>query len=193
MGQDALIKALTDETKREVAHILEEAEAEAEELLDSARNEVKRAALARVGSIRIELDKKLVALANRARSGARGALLTVRAEAVEAVLGRATEDAATMKGGEYKGVLDRFYEELRGSWSEDMNSAAPRVHVNPADKTLVASLVKDGEEVVADETVSIGVVFVSPDGTVRAENSFAARLEKLRDLLRKEVDRRLFE
>lgn len=190
MGQDALIKALEDETKREVAHILDEAEADAEAVVEKALSESKRALLARVGSLRLELDRKTLAMANRARSRARGMLLTARADAVEEALRIAGEGVSSLGKGEYKKVLTRFYEELRASWGESMNGAL--VHVNPADKAFATSIVKDGEEVVADETVTAGFVFVSPDGTVRAENTFAARLEKARDLLRKEVDRRLF-
>ena len=97
-----------------------------------------------------------------------------------------------MGKGEYEGIIARFYEELRADWVIEMGGSAHEVRVNPSDVALVKALVTNGAVVVADETVSAGVVFMSADGRVKSENTFSTRLLKARDLVVREVDGCLF-
>jgi vacuolar-type H+-ATPase subunit E/Vma4 len=63
------------------------------------------------------------------------------------------------------------------------------VHVNPGD----AQLIDDPDvELVPDEEVSLGVVFVSRDGRVRLENTFSSRLKKARAEIVPKLNEMLF-
>lgn len=128
-------------------------------------------------------------ISGAAELGARNARLRV----LEVAVNDAFEDAVSQIS---ELAENRYEESLARLVAEGVEVIGNRATVtcSPKDKKLVASVVKrfgsDKIELVvgdgAVETIG-GVVLTTPDGSVRFDNTFEARLERLRPTLRKEV------
>jgi vacuolar-type H+-ATPase subunit E/Vma4 len=191
MAHDQLIKALEEETRRETEKIIGEAEADADAIVREAEEDAEKGRLERLESLKKELDKERAAAINRARANARGRLLAERSVIIEGIFREAQKKFQGLPKAEYRELIKCLYEELKKDWQADNANKGnrPLVHVNPADLDLI----KDPEvEFVPDDSVSLGVVFISKDGRVRAENSFSSRLKKVGTGLIPELNRILF-
>jgi vacuolar-type H+-ATPase subunit E/Vma4 len=179
MGQDALIKALEEETGREAERIIKEAASDAEAVLKEAEEQAERDRRERVEAFKKEFEKQRAAAINRASADARGLLLAERTGVMEDVFREATKSIEGLPRDRYSEFLKALYGELKKDWQTEKpdKGNSPLVHVNPGD----AQLIDDPDvELVPDEEVSLGVVFVSRDGRVRLENTFSSRLKKAR-------------
>jgi vacuolar-type H+-ATPase subunit E/Vma4 len=191
MAHEQLIKALEEETRRETERIIGEAEADADAIVREAEEDAEKGRLERLESLKKELDKERAAAINRARANARGRLLAERRKIIEGVFQKAQKKFQGLSKADYGELIKCLYKELKKDWQADNASKGnkPRVHINPSDTDLI----KDPEvEFVPDDSVFLGVVFVSKDGRVRAENSFSSRLKKVRAGLIPELNRVLF-
>jgi vacuolar-type H+-ATPase subunit E/Vma4 len=191
MGQDQLIKAPEEETRRETERIITEAEADAEAIIREATEVAERERQERLGSFKKEFEKKKAAAINRARAGEGGRLLAERTGIIESVFEEALKRFEGLPEGEYGDIIRRFYRELKAEWQAEKANKGnkPRVHISPGDLDFI----KDPDvEFVPDDKVSLGCVFVYKNGRVRAENTFSSRLKRARAGLIVELDRILF-
>ena len=159
----ALIEASKKETKEAVAKILETSAKQAEAL--------KRQI---IGTAELE---------------ARNSQLKVLEEAVEEVFSSAVTQIPKLENRRYAAALQRLLAE-----AIDVIGPNAMVSTNQRDAKDVFTLAKGirGERAKLTpgdkrlETIG-GVVLTTPDRTVRFDNTFEARLERLRPTLRKEV------
>lgn len=192
MGQDQLIKAVEEESRRESARIVKEAEAEAGEIISEAKKAVEKERLERLEGFRKELEKERIGVVNRSRAGARSRLLAERSGLIEEIFSEVVNRVEDLPQKKRLELVQSFYDEVKKTWQEDGENPGdkPRVHINPADLDLI----KDPEvEFVPDAQVSLGVVFVSGDARLRAENTLSARLNRARGGLVPQLNRILLE
>ena len=174
-----------------------EFEAEALALHEEARKET----LARVESVRketseavakiLETGDKQAESAKRQIIGtaeleARNAQLKSLEKAVNEAFEAATHEISASSGANYERAIGRLIQE-----GLDVIGSQARLRCAQKDRKVVVSAVKKlGAKVTLDEepmeTIG-GVVMSTPDGTVRFDNTFEARLERMRPTLRKEV------
>jgi len=118
---------------------------------------------------------------------ARNAQLKSLEKAINESFERATEKIASSGGAEYERALERLIQ-------EGLDVIGPKANVMCAakDRRAVASAVKNlskAKITLEDETVETigGVIVATPDRSVRFDNTFEARLERMRPTLRKDV------
>jgi V/A-type H+-transporting ATPase subunit E len=177
MGQHELIKALEEETRRETERLMKEADAEAEAIVREAEQGAEKERQERLGAVKKELENERTVAINRASAGARGHLLAERRQIIEDVFREAVKKFGGLPKREYGDLVKALYRELKTEWNKEMVTKGnrPSVLINPSD----LGVIKDPEvEFVPDEAVSHGVVFVSRNGKLRAENCFSSRLKK---------------
>ncbi len=176
-------------------------EFEAEALADFENG--RKETLARVESVRKETAEAVAKIletgAKQAESvkrqiigtaelGARNAQLKSLERAVSEAFERATGEISGYSGAELEKALGRLVQE-----GLDVIGPKAKVQCASKDRKAVASIVKklsakakltlDEEPI---ETIG-GVALATPDGSVRFDNTFEARLERMRPALRKEV------
>jgi V/A-type H+/Na+-transporting ATPase subunit E len=192
---DCMSKAAADTLEK----VSEEFEAEALADLENGRKE----ALARVESVRretaesvakiIETGAKQAESAKRQIIGtaeleARNAQLRALERAVNEAFERATKEISEYSGADLEKALGRLIQE-----GVDIIGQQSRVQCAAKDRRAVASAVKRlsgrSRVTIDDEPIETigGVVLTTPDGSVRFDNTFEARLERMKPVLRKEV------
>jgi len=176
-----------------------EFEAEVLADLEAGRTE----ALARVESTRKEtveaVTKILEASAKQAESvkrqvigaaelEARNAQLKALEKAVNDAFESATKQISSSTGATYEEAMQRLIQE-----GVDVIGPRAKVQCAPKDRKAVASAARKlgaGAKVSLEEepieTIG-GVVLTTPDGSVRFDNTFDARLERMKPMLRKEI------
>lgn len=119
---------------------------------------------------------------------ARNSQLKALERAVNEAFERATRAISESTGAEYEKAMERLIQE-----GLDVIGARAKVQCSSKDVRVVSSAMKklpDRSKVTLDdspiETMG-GVVMSTADGTVRFDNTFEARLERMRPALRKEV------
>ena len=176
-----------------------EFEAEVLADLESGRKE----ALAGVESVRKEtadaVAKILETGLKQAESAKRQIIGTAELEARNSQLKSLERAVNEAFEGAMRGISSSTgagYERAMGSLiQEGLDIIGPRARIQCAsrDRKVVASALKKlaGKEQVALDEESIetmgGVVMTTPDGSVRFDNTFEARLERMKPTLRKEV------
>lgn len=157
----ALIQASKKETAEAVSKVLETGRKQAEAL--------KRQT---IGAAELE---------------ARNSQLRVLEEAVEEVFSAAVSQIPKLEQKRYESALMGLLQE-----AVDVIGSNAVVSCNPRDSRLIFSTGKGkaGVKLASGDpklgTIG-GVVLATPDGSVRFDNTFEARLERLRPMLRKEV------
>ena len=118
----------------------------------------------------------------------RNAQLRALETAVNEAFDKAAEEISSSSGASYEKAIARLIQEgldVIGPKSEVWCSAKDRKTVAATVKRLAGNAkVSMGDKPV--ETIG-GVVLTTPDGTVRFDNTFEARLERMRPTLRQEV------
>ena len=158
----AKLEAVRKETEEAVSKILETGIRQAE----SAKRQI-------IGAAELE---------------ARNIQLKALEKAVNDVFDAASIQVSELKGATYDRAMERLIQE-----GLEIIGPKAKVQCAPKDSRIVASAVKKlsgNKKVFMDddpvETMG-GVVLTTPDGSVRFDNTFEARLERMRPNLRKEV------
>jgi V/A-type H+-transporting ATPase subunit E len=119
---------------------------------------------------------------------ARNSQLKSLERAVNEAFESATHTISTSTGAGYERAIGRLIQE-----GLDIIGSRAKVQCSSKDKRVVASAIKKlagKEQATLDEepieTIG-GVVMTTPDGSVRFDNTFEARLERTKPVLRKEV------
>ena len=119
---------------------------------------------------------------------ARNSQLKSLEKAVNEVFETATRKVSASSGDQYEAAMGRLIQ-------EGLDVIGPRAKVQCAskDRKVVAAAIKKlaGKENVSLEEEPIetmgGIIMSTPDGSVRFDNTFEARLERMTPILRKEV------
>lgn len=189
MAEDALITALEEDARSQAERIIEDAREAAEAALREAHAEVAREREVRALELEARLKGQRAALLNTARTKASGGRLSVRRDLTERALIEAEKRFSSTAKEEYRHLLNLLFLELKAEWEKARPGESPVVFVNPADTGLLETALK----LKADEGVRLGVVFSSVDGTVRFENTIAARLSKGKAVMVPAINEMLFD
>jgi len=196
MSQDAEIKKIISKIKedaeREAEKIREEARKKEEEILQKAEAEAKSKSdeILNQGKKEAELEKQRI-LAN-AKLQAKKIKLDVKEKIIEKSFSLAEEKLKeVVSSEEYEKILkDLIREAISTIGREDLE-----VLCRKEDEKVVKKIIKDlsGVELAKDNISTIGGVIVrSKDRQVQVDNTFEARLTRMRDNLRIEVAKILF-
>lgn len=188
MAEDTLITALDEDARAQAERIMIDAREAAEAVLREAREEIAREREARALELEARLKGQRAALLNKARTRASGGRLSVRRALVEKALREAEKRFSSMAKEEYRQLLNQLFSEIKAEWEKRRPGESPVVLVNPAD----IGLIETDFTLKPDERVSLGVVFTSEDGTVRFENTIAARLFRAKAVMVPAINEMLF-
>ncbi len=186
-ASDTLDK-VSGEFEKEVVSDLEAGRAEVLAKLDSVRKATAEAVakILETGEKQAESVKRQILGA--AELEARNIQLKALEKAVNEAFDAASRDISEEKGASYEKAMARLIQE-----GLDVIGQNARVQCSAKDRKAVASAVRrlSGKERVSvdDEPVDTtgGVVLTTPDGSIRFDNTFETRLERMRPTLRKEV------
>ena len=177
---------MSNEFEEEVVTDLEAGRKETLAKLESARKETEEAVskILETGLKQAESVKRQVIGA--AELDARNIQLKALEVAVNNAFGVAAKEISQTKGASYERAMVRLIQE-----GIDVIGANARVQCSSADRRVVLSALGkvEGRVSLGDvpvETIG-GVVLTTPDGSVRFDNTFEARLERMRPTLRKDV------
>jgi V/A-type H+-transporting ATPase subunit E len=209
-GIDKIIAEIEKSAGDEAGAILAEARARADMILADARQEAARQERIIAAKGQQEAGQEAQRIVAEARIRARRAEIDAREELMQQAFTRAQkilEDIAgggAVSGTDYKATLERLIcFSVVSSGAGDLEvfiNRRDRGVLSPADLNQIAARIRaeHGTEVVltlSPEPLACrgGVVVKSTDGSVRVDNTFEARLERLWQTIRTEVARLLFE
>lgn len=158
----ARVEAVRKETEEAVAKILETSAKQAE----SVKRQI-------IGAAELE---------------ARNAQLKLVEKAVNDAFGLATKEVSGSSGAAYERAVEKLIQE-----GLEVIGSTAKVRCASKDKKAVASAIRKlaGKAKVSFDEEPIetmgGVVLTTPDGSVRFDNTFEARLERMKPTLRKDV------
>lgn len=182
------LEKVAGEFEKEVLADLEAARKETLDKVDAVRRETAEA-VAKIlegGAKQAESVKRQIIGA--AELEARNAQLKSLEKGVNEAFEAARERVSQVEGAAYEKALARLIQE-----GLDVVGHHVKVRCASKDKRAVAAAVKrlDAKARVTIEAEPIevtgGVVLTTPDGSIRFDNTFEARLERMRAVLRKEV------
>ena len=200
-GAELIIQEINREAEQKIQYILSEAQEEAEKIKAEARKraEAKAEWILRKARTQAEIEKQRI-IAN-ARLEVRKKRLQVQEELIREVIEALRERLAELPEEEYFPMLvdltAKAVEEL-GSKNIVVRSNEKTLGLISArlDEFMKALAEKLGKEVkvsLGEPVKTIGGVIVeNPDGTVRVDNTFEARIERFESELRAEIAKALF-
>ena len=203
MSEKELLKALEDDTRRECAVMLENAQKEAESIIKTATKEQERFNRERVKKAVADMEIKRIRMLANAKLHANEVELKERQLAVNRVLEIVSNRFKELRmAKEYPKILEGLLKEALAGWKDRMSSDKESVvMVSKQDMPLLrtSELLNFRTsafncEVVADETgnVSTGVVIMSKDRRHKVVNTLDSRLQKARPKLVSIIDKMLF-
>lgn len=183
------LEKVASEFSKEVIAELEEGRDHALESLELTKRETIETAAKILGMGSKQADSLRRQIIGSSELESRNLHLRLIEDSVNEVFATAMAKAAATSPTEYENAITRLITEGVG-----FIGATARVACRSEDGGLVSSVIKKlnraSTRLTLDEkslnTIG-GVVLTSPDGTVKFANTFEARLERLRPILRKEV------
>ena len=200
-GAELIIQEINREAEQKIQYILSEAQKEAEKLKEEARKRAESRAewILRKAKTQAEIEKQRI-IAN-AKLEVRKKKLAVQEELIKQVIESLKERLATLPDEEYFPMIV----ELTAKAVEELGIDKIVVRSNERTLKLVVerlsefreklkeALGKDVEVTIGEPIQTIGGVLVeSPDGTVRVDNTFEARIERFESDLRATIAKALF-
>ena len=182
------LEKVSGEFEQEVLSDLEAGRSETMAKLESVRRETEEAVSKILETGMKQSDSAKRQIIGAAELEARNIQLKALERAVSGAFEAAMNRISESKGASYEEAMARLIHE-----GLDVIGPRAKVHCSSNDRRAVASAVKklSGKEKVTLDDDSIdttgGVVLTTFDGSVRFDNTFEARLERMRPTLRKEV------
>ena len=181
------LEKVSGEFEAEVLADLESGRKETLTKVESVRKDAAESVAKMVESSLKQAESVKRQVVGAAELQARNTLLRSLEKAVNEAIERATKEISASSGDRYERALGRLIQ-------EGLDVIGPNVSVRcaPKDSKAVASAVKKlskAKVTMDDEPVETigGVIMATPDGSVRFDNTFEARLDRMRPTLRKEV------
>ncbi len=183
------LEKVSGEFESEVLSDLEEGRTEAISRLGSSKKEAAEAVSKTLETSVKQAESVKRQILGAAELDVRNAQLKSMERAVTEVFDLSTKEVSGISGAVHEKALAHLI-------SEGIDAIGPkaRVHCAPKDRKAVAAAIhklnagpvkltleEDGVESIG------GVVLTTPDGSVKFDNTFEARLERMRPALRKEV------
>ncbi|MDP2682952.1 MAG: V-type ATP synthase subunit E family protein [Deltaproteobacteria bacterium] len=175
MIEKELLKTLEEDTRRECASIIEDAQKEADDIIKKAAEKLEKMKRERLEQAKASLQKERIKRLADARLHANEIILRQRQLAVtkvfEGVAGRLSE---LRKGKDYPDILKRLCKEAMDGWDDSMKDEKAFEILSDAGDMLP------------------GVVIMSRDKRFKIINTLNSRLEKARPELVSMIDKILF-
>ena len=181
------LEKVSGEFEAEVLADLENGRKETLAKVESARKEAAESVAKIIETSVKQAESVKRQIVGTAELAARNAQLKSLERAVNDAFEQATKEISASGEEEYERALQRLMQE-----GIDAIGPQARVMCAPKDRKAVASAIKGlskAKVAMEDEPLETigGVVMTTPDGSVRFDNTFEARLERMRPTLRKEV------
>lgn len=189
MAYETLIAALLEEGEEKCRTVLRQAQAEANRLLDEARQAAAALGLETESRLLREAARRRAEVLGRATLAARQLVLQAKQEALEAAWKRATEHAAALPDPARAQVLRALLDEL-------LAVAPPgplRAIIHPVDQRTLAPMLTEKNipfEAQDRDDLALGIE-LHADGAI-LRSSVATRLAKAKPALLMELNRLLF-
>ncbi|WP_457741323.1 V-type ATP synthase subunit E [Thermococcus sp.] len=200
-GAELIIQEINREAEQKIRYILSEAQKEAEKLKEEAkkRAEAKAEWILRKAKTQAEIEKQRI-IAN-AKLEVRKKKLAVQEELIKDVLRQLRERLASLPEGEYYPMLiDLTVEGL-----SELGIDEAVIRSNAKTVKLLSEKLEDFKKAVSEklrreieiklgEAIDVigGVIVEAPDGSVRVDNTFEARMERFESELRATIAKALF-
>ncbi|NJD98789.1 V-type ATP synthase subunit E [Thermococcus sp. LS1] len=200
-GAELIIQEINREAEQKIQYILSEAQKEAEKIREEARKRAQARAewILRKAQTQAEIEKQRI-IAN-AKLEIRKKRLEVQEALIQEVITALRERLAELPEEEYFPMLVdltlKAVEEL-GSDSVVVKSNEKTIELlrgrlEEFKKALAEKLGRDVEVTLGEPITTIGGILVEiPDGTVRVDNTFEARIERFEGELRAAIAKALF-
>ncbi|AFK21932.1 V-type ATP synthase subunit E [Pyrococcus sp. ST04] len=195
-GAELIIQEINREAEQKIKYILEEAKKEAEKIKEEARKKAESRAewILRKAKTQAELEKQRI-IAN-ARLEVRRKKLAVQEEYITKVIEEAKRRLAEMPEDEYFETIKTL---LKDAISE-LGEKRVRVTSNEKTLSLIASRIEEIKAEIGDVAIELGnpidtiggVIVESEDGSIRIDNTFESRMERLENEIRAKVAKVLF-
>ena len=182
------LEKVSGEFEAEVLADLESGRKETNAAVESIRKQTEEAVTKILETSMKQAESVKRQIIGAAELEARNAQLKSVEKAVNAAIELATKEIAGLSDSRHDEAIRRLIEE-----GLDVIGAKAKVSCASKDRRAVASAIKKlgpkAKVTLGDETVDTlgGVVLATPDGSVRFDNTFEARLERMKPTLRQEV------
>ncbi len=180
MGLEKVKERVLEEARQKARGIIESANAEAREILKSSLNQLKE----KESGLREQLQAEVASInrreAAKAKLESKKLELTLRKDFVESIFSQAKETLSKLPETERASHIKRL---LKKSSSE---LKAEVIYCNKKDaKHVTGYKIKEAE-------ITGGIIAESADGSLRADYSYEALLDQLKESLLPELDKLLF-
>ncbi len=200
-GAELIIQEINKEAEQKIQYLLSEAQKEAERIKAEARKraEAKAEWILRKARTQAEIEKQRIIAS--ARLEVRKKRLQVQEELIREVIEALRERLADLPEEEYFPMIV----DLTAKAAEELGSESIVVRSNEKTLNLLSEKLEEFRKELAEKLgreveVSLGepvktigsVIVETPDGTVRVDNTFEARIERFESELRAEIAKALF-
>jgi len=182
------LEKVSGEFEAEVLANLESGRKETDAAVESVRKETEEAVAKIIETSVKQAESVKRQIVGAAELEARNAQLRSLEKAVNGAIELATKEITGLSGSRHDEAIRRLIEE-----GLDVIGGKAKVSCASKDRRQVASAIKKlgpkAKVTLGNETVETmgGVVLTTPDGSVRFDNTFEARLERMKPTLRKDV------
>jgi len=183
------LQKVSDQFEAELVAELEQMRDQSVAVVEAARKEAAEAVAKTLDESARQAESLRRQIVGSAELEARNAQLRALETAVTEVFERAQREIAESDPAEHEAALDRLIREgldVIGNNATVYCSAKDKKVVSALSRKLSKGHVKLRVDEKGIQTIG-GVTMATPDGSVRFENTFEARLERMRPTLRKDI------
>ncbi len=180
MGIEKVKERVLEEARQKAKERIESANAEANEILKASLNQLKE----KESELRAQLQAEVASInrreAAKAKLESKKLELTLRKDFVESIFSQAKEMLSGIPETERASHIKRLLKKANSEMKAEI------IYCNKKDsKHIIGYKIKDAE-------ITGGIIAESADGSLRADYSYEALLDQLKDSLLPELDKLLF-
>ncbi|MEK6590116.1 MAG: V-type ATP synthase subunit E [Nitrospinota bacterium] len=178
MSYNELINAIERDALRGRQKILEDAKAEADNIIRNAEKEIKRLRSEKIEEIKDSISRERVRAISRAKSELRILLLSARKEILSKLFIEAEERIHKLKREKsYSDILIKLIKEAVEKGREELGADELIAYVSEDDIPLLKNNLK-GIQINTNQDIDEGVIVASADDKFRLVNTLKSRLER---------------
>jgi V/A-type H+-transporting ATPase subunit E len=178
MSYNELINAIERDALRGRQKILEDAKAEADNIIRNAEKEIERLRSEKIEEIKDSISRERVRVISRAKSELRILLLSARKEILSKLFIEAEERIHKLKREKsYSDILIKLIKEAVEKGREELGADELIAYVSEDDIPLLKNNLK-GIQINTNQDIDEGVIVASADDKFRLVNTLKSRLER---------------
>lgn len=186
MALEDILKAMEEQTAAEIARVTAQAKAEASAIIAQAEDEAKASTARQLALLAPRLSTERARLLSAARLAARREVAAAREAYIAEVFAAVQAELKRLhEGPNYPRYLALLTKEVAAELGAELS-----IVVNASDQALMRRIVADLKlkaKIATGLYSTGGLEAATPDGSVRAVNTFESRLERGRRHLRREI------